>query len=223
MAAVVHHLNNSRSQRVLWLLEELGVEYEVKRYERDPKTMLAPPALGAVHPLGLSPVLTIDGQMLAETGPIVSYLIANYGQGRLIPPVGSPERLRYIFYRHHADGTALPPLVTKLVLSEAPKSTPLPFFLRPVARMLFGGVVTDHIDPQLTNLIAFWMSELEKSRYFAGEELTGADIVMSFPLEVAATQAQLPPRITEYLEDIHGRPAYQRALQRGGPYALVRG
>jgi len=193
MPVVVHHLSNSRSQRVLWLLEELGVDYEVKRYERDPETMLAPPALGAVHPLGLSPVMVIDGQMLAETGPIVSYLIANYGQGRLIPPVGSPQRLRYIFYRHHADGTALPLLER------------------------------DDGDAQIAKLIAFWTSELEKSRYFAGEELTAADVVMSFPLEVAATWVQLPPRITEYLEDIHGRPAYRRALQRGGPYALVRG
>lgn len=215
MTAVVHHSINSRSQRVLWLLEELGVEYEVKHYERDRRTLLESADLTAVHPLGKSPVIAIDGQLLAETGPIVSYLVANYGQGRLIPPVGSAERLRYIFYRHHADGTALPPLVTERMLTEAPESGQLPFFLRPVARMLFGAAVKCHIDPQIDNLIAFWASELKKSRYFAGDELTCADIVMSFPLELAATRAKLPPRISEYLEDIHGRPAYRQALTRG--------
>ncbi len=223
MAIIVHHLNNSRSQRVLWLLEELGVAYEVKRYERDPQTMLAPKELKAVHPLGKSPVITDVDKTIAETGAIVSYIIATYGDGRMIPPVGSAERQRYIFYRHHAEGSAMPPLVMKLVLSEAPKSKQLPFFLRPVARLLFGGVVKGYVDPQIAGLMAFWNSELEKSRYFAGDEVTGADIVMSFPLEAAATRGQITPRIKEYLKDIHARPAYQRALERGGPYALAGG
>ncbi|HUW80326.1 MAG TPA: glutathione S-transferase [Acidocella sp.] len=218
---IVHHLNNSRSQRVLWLLEELGVDYEVKRYERDPKTMLAPPELRAVHPLGKSPVITDGDKTIAETGAIVDYLIETYGGGRLIPPVGSPERLRYNYWMHYAEGSAMPPLVMKLILTAVPKSPQLPFFLKPVARLLFGGVAKNYVDPQIAAHIEFWAGALEKSAYFAGDELTGADIMMSFPLEAAQTRGKLPPLLNGYLAGLHGRPAYKRALERGGPYTLL--
>jgi glutathione S-transferase len=132
---VLHHLNNSRSQRILWLLEELGVEYEVKRYQRDAKTMLAPPALRAVHPLGKSPVLTDGDLTLAESGAIIEYLVERYGEGRFIPAAGTPERLRYTFWLHYAEGSAMPPLLMALVFHRI-ETAPMPFFVRPIARSI---------------------------------------------------------------------------------------
>jgi glutathione S-transferase len=219
----VHHLNNSRSQRILWLLEELGVDYEVKRYERDAKTMLAPQALKDVHPLGKSPVITDAGKTIAETGAIVDYLIETYGAGRLIPAPGTPERLSYSYWTHYAEGSAMPPLVMKLIFSAIPKSPALPFFMRPVARALMGGVTKSYLDPQIANHIKFWAATLDSSPYFAGDELTGADIMMSFPVEAAAVRAGLPQVLTLYLAGLQARPAYKRALERGGPYALLGG
>jgi len=219
---VVHHLNASRSQRVIWLLEELGVPYEVKRYERDPKTMLAPPALKAIHPLGKSPVITDGDKTIAETGTIVEYLIGTYGAGRLIPAPGTPELLRYNYWMHYAEGSAMPPLVMKLVFGKIPDSPQLPFFIRPIARLITKGVTESYIDPQIKNHIALWDSELAKSKFFAGADLTGADIMMSFPIEAAASRGTLTPRLTEYLQTIHARPAYQAALKTGGPYELLR-
>lgn len=218
---IVHHLAASRSQRVLWLLEELGVAYEVKRYERDPKTMLAPPALRAVHPLGKSPVITDGEKTIAETGAIVDYLIETYGNGRLIPPAGTPERLRYRYWTHYAEGSAMPPLVMKLIFSRIPKAPELPFFIRPIARQLFAGVTKSFLDPQIQNHISLWDAELAKSPYFAGAELTGADIMMSFPVEAAASRGALTPGLKSYLDTIHARPAYQAALKTGGPYELL--
>jgi glutathione S-transferase len=218
---IVHHLNNSRSQRVIWLLEELGVAYEVKRYERDAVTMLAPPELRAVHPLGKSPVIT-DGEItVAETGAIVEYLIETYGEGRLIPKAGTPERRRYTYWMHYAEGSAMPYLVMKLIFTEIPKSKQMPFFMKPVAKALFGGVAKSFLDPNLAAHVAFWAAELGKSAYFAGDELTGADVMMSFPLEAAGTRATLPPVVTSYVAKLHARPAYQRALARGGAYAYA--
>jgi len=219
----VHHLAASRSQRVLWLLEELGVPYEVKRYERDPVTMLAPPELRAIHPLGKSPVITDGDKTIAETGAIVEYLIDTYGNGRLVPAAGTPERLRYTYWVHYAEGSAMPPLVMKLVFGHIPKSPQLPFFIKPVARMLMKGVTESYVDPQIKNHISLWDAELQKSPYFAGDELTGADILMSFPVEAAATRGTLTPRFTDYLTTIHARPAYQAALKTGGPYQLLGG
>jgi glutathione S-transferase len=219
---VVHHLNASRSQRVIWLLEELGVPYEVKRYERDPKTMLAPPALKAVHPLGKSPVITDGDKTIAETGTIVEYLIGTYGNGRLIPAPGTPELLRYNYWMHYAEGSAMPPLVMKLVFGKIPDSPQLPFFIRPIARLITKGVTESYIDPQIKNHISLWDSELAKSKFFAGPDLTGADIMMSFPVEAAASRGTLTPRLTDYLQTIHARPAYQAALKTGGPYELLR-
>jgi len=217
----VHHLNNSRSQRVLWLLEELGVAYEVKRYERDAKTMLAPAALRAVHPLGKSPVIADGDKIIAETGAIVDYLIGTYGEGRLIPAAGTPERLRYDYWMHYAEGSAMPILVMKLIFTEIPKSPQMPWFMRPLAGALFGGVAKSYVDPNLQTHIAYWETELGKASYFAGEALTGADIMMSFPLEAASARAALGPKTTAYLAGIHARPAYQAALTRGGPYSIL--
>jgi len=217
----VHHLNNSRSQRVIWLLEELGTPYEVKRYERDAKTMLAPASLRAVHPLGKSPIITDGDKTIAETGAIVEYLIETYGAGRFIPAPNTPDRLRYTYWMHAAEGTAMPPLVMKLIFGEIPKSPQLPFFMRPIARALLGAVTKSYLDPQIAEIISLCDSELAKSPYFAGNDLTGADIMMSFPIEAASARATLTPRLTTYLTTIHTRPAYQRALTTGGPYALM--
>jgi glutathione S-transferase len=218
----VHHLNASRSQRIIWLLEELGVPYEVKRYARDSKTMLAPPELKAIHPLGKSPVITDGGNTIAETGAIVEYLIETYGNGKLIPAAGTPEKLRYNYWLHYAEGSAMPPLVMKLIFSRIPKAPNIPFYIKPIAAKLFAGVTTSFVDPNIKNHIALWDSELAKSPYFAGEALTGADIMMSFPVEAAASRGTLTPRLTDYLTTIHARPAYQAALKTGGPYELLK-
>jgi len=218
----VHHLNNSRSQRVLWLLEELGCEYQVVRYQRDPRTLLAPPELRRIHPLGKSPVITDDGQTLAESGAIIEYLIERYGNGRLRPPAASPERLRYTYWLHYAEGSAMPLLLLKLVFLRLPR--PVPALIRPIVRAVARRAQQSLIDPQLRTHIDFWEGELGKSAWFAGEELTGADIQMSFPLEAAAARAgiALGPRVSEFLERIHARPAYRRALEAGGAFQLAR-
>ena len=221
---VVHHLNNSRSQRVLWLLEELGVPYEVKRYERDPATMLAPASLRAMHPLGKSPVLT-DGEVtLAESGAIVEYLIGRYGNGRLVPAADTPARLRYTYWLHYAEGSAMPPLLLKLVFGRV-ESAPMPFFVKPIARAIVGRAMSSFIEPQIKLHLDFMEGELGKSTWFAGDAFTAADVQMSFPIEAAASRGGLDasrPRLMGFLERIHARPAYQRALERGGSYELLR-
>ncbi|ABQ29489.1 MULTISPECIES: glutathione S-transferase [Acidiphilium] len=219
---VVHHLEASRSQRVLWLLEELGLEYEVQRYDRDRKTRLAPPSLRAVHPLGKSPVITDGGITVAETGAIVEYLIGTYGKGRLIPPEGTDERRRYTYWLHHAEGSAMPFLVMKLVFDEMPKQAP--FVLKPLMRAIGNKVGDAFLDPNLGANIRFWEDALANSAWFAGDALTGADIMMSFPIEAANTRGLLRgnyPRLNAFLAAIHARPAWQRALERGGPYPFA--
>ena len=217
---IVHHLNNSRSQRVLWMLEELGIDYETRRYQRDPNTMLAPPELRAVHPLGKSPVATDDGATLAESAAIIEYLVDRYGEGRFSPPYGtSPERLRYNYWMHYSEGSAMPPLLLKLVALRI-GSAPMPFFVKPIARRIARTMQDSFIDPQLKLHLGFIESELAKSEWFAGNEFSAADVQMSFPLETASQRAgakQLP-RVMAFLQRIHARPAYQRALARGGKY-----
>lgn len=220
---IVHHLNNSRSQRVLWLLEELGLDYELRRYERDPATMLAPPELRAIHPLGKSPVISDGDNVLAESGAILEYLVETYGQGRLVPPPGTPERLRYRYWMHYAEGSAMPPLLLKLVFDRVGKA-PMPFFARPVARAIAAKARDSFIQPQIDLHLDFMEGELERSTWFAGDAFTAADVQMSFPLEAAAARGGLDvlrPRLMEYLARIHARPAYQRALARGGPYDIM--
>jgi glutathione S-transferase len=219
---VVHHLNNSRSQRVLWLLEELGVAYEVKRYQRDAKTMLAPPALLAVHPLGKSPVMVDGAVTVAESGAIIDYLIDRYGDGRLIPPAGTPERLRYTYWLHYAEGSAMPPLLLKLVFDRVAHA-PVPWPISAVARRIAGTVQNSFIGPQLKLHLDYMEAELAAHAWFAGAEFSAADVQMSFPLEAAASRAGLDagrPRLMAFLDRIHARGAYQRALERGGPYSF---
>jgi glutathione S-transferase len=221
---VVHHLNNSRSQRILWLLEELGLEYEVKRYQRDPKTMLGPPELFAVHPLGKSPVITDGAQTLAESGAIIEYLVDRYGKGRLAPAPDTPERLRYTYWLHYAEGSAMPPLLLNLVFNRLDQG-PMPFFVRPILRKVKERALASFIDPRIAQHLDFQEAELGKTRWFAGNEFSAADVQMSFPVEAAAARAGLDasrPKLMAFLERIHARPAYQRALQRGGEYTLLK-
>jgi glutathione S-transferase len=221
----VHHLNNSRSQRVLWLLEELGVPYEIKRYERDPKTMLAPPELRAVHPLGKSPVITDDGLTIAESGAIVEYLIDKYGQGRFAPKPGTPERLRYTYWLHYAEGSAMPPLLLKLVALRI-AGAPMPFFAKPIARKIAATLQASFIDPQLKLHLGYIDKELSATGWFVGNDFTAADVQMSFPLEAATARGGMAgqiPAIASFLKRIHARPAYQRALDRGGKYDILGG
>jgi glutathione S-transferase len=208
---VVHHLNNSRSQRVLWLLEELGIEYDIKFYERDSKTMLAPKSLREVHPLGKSPVITDAEKTIAESGAIIEYIVERYGNGRLIPESGTPERLRYTYWLHYAEGSAMPPLVMNLIFNRfgTGDSSANDAFIAPQIKLHF-----DYIE-----------GELGKSTWFTGEEFTAADIQMSFPLEIGVMQAQQVenrPKIQQFIERIHARPAYKRALERGGKYDFAK-
>ena len=219
---IVHHLNNSRSQRVLWLLEELGLDYDVRRYERDPATMLAPPELRAVHPLGKSPVVEDGANVLAESGAILEYLAETYGQGRMAPPAGTPERLRYRYWMHYAEGSAMPPLLLKLVFDRIGKAK-MPFFAKPVAKAIAAKARESFIQPQIDLHLDFIEGELGRSLWFAGDQFSAADIQMSFPLEAAHARGgldNLRPKCMEYLSRIHARPAYQRALARGGPFEI---
>jgi glutathione S-transferase len=205
---VVHHLEDSRSQRVLWLLEELGLDYEVKRYARDRKTMLAPPELRRVHPLGKAPVIEDGGRVIAETGAIVDYLVEKE-DGRLGPPARREDVLRYRFFLHYAEGSMMPPLLALLVVRR------LGLLGRP-ARAPLLKMFARHLD---------WLdAELGTRAWFAGEEFSAADIMMSFPLEVARERAGLGAghaNLIDWLERIHARPAYAQALKRGGDYAFA--
>ena len=221
---IVHHLNNSRSQRILWLLEELGLAYEIKKYQRDPKTMLAPPDLRAVHPLGKSPVIQDGDTIVAESGAIIDYLVGRYGNGRLEPKPDTPERLRYTYFLHYAEGSAMPPLLLKLVFDRV-ENSPAPFFVRPIARAIANKVKDGFVLPQIRQHLAFLEGEIAGRAWFAGDEFSAADIQMSFPLEAAAARGGLDakyPKLSAFLERIHARPAYRRALERGGKYDFVK-
>jgi glutathione S-transferase len=219
----LHHLENSRSQRVLWLLEELGLPYEVKRYQRDKSTMLAPAALKKVHPLGKSPVITDGRVTVAESGAIIEYLLDEHGDGRLRPAPGSADRRRFTYWLHFAEGSAMPPLLMKLVFDKV-RSAPMPFFIRPVARAIADKVMSSFVSPNIEQQLAFMEAELKTRPWFAGDAFSAADIQMSFPLEAAAARAGLDagyPKLTAFLSRIHARPAYQRALEVGGPFTLA--
>ena len=220
----VHHLNNSRSQRILWLLEELGLPYEIKRYQRDAKTMLAPPELRAVHPLGKSPVISDGGLTIAESEAIVEYLVGKYGEGKLVPAAGSPEHLRYSYWMHSAEGSAMPPLLMKLIFDRM-ESAPMPFFARPIARAIARKGKSGYVQPNIDRTLDYMEAELGRHAWFAGAAFSAADIQMSFPLEAAAARGGLDesrPELWAFLKSIHARPAYQRALDKGGKYELLR-
>lgn len=220
---VVHHLDNSRSQRVLWLLEELGQPYEIRQHFRDRQTMLAPPELRQVHPLGKAPVIVDGDAVVAESGAIIEYLVDRYDSGRLRPPAESPDRLRYTYFLHYAEGSAMPPLLLKLVFGRI-ASTPVPFFVKPVVKGIVAKVNASLIAPQLKTHLDFLEGELARRPWFAGESFSAADIQMSFPVEAARQRAGLDgsrPKLLDWLRRIHARPAWQRALERGGPYAFA--
>jgi glutathione S-transferase len=219
----VHHLNHSRSQRVLWLLEELALPYDLRHYQRDAKTLLAPPELQKVHPLGKSPVITVGSEVVAETGAIVEYLIERHGAGRLAPSPGTADHLRYRYWLHFAEGSAMPPLLMKLVFDRIAVS-PMPFFVRPVVKAVCRKALDAVVWPNLRRQLDFMEVELGEHRWFAGDAFSAADVMMSFPLEAAASRAGLDasrPRLMDFLKRIHERPAYQMALARGGPYAYA--
>lgn len=219
---VVHHLNNSRSQRILWVLEELELAYEVRHYERHPKTMRAPDTLKQVHPLGKSPVLTDGELVLAESGAILEYLLDTYGEGRFRPPPGSPERIRYNFWLHYAEGSLMPPLLITLIFNLIPRRAP--FFLRWFFKPMFGKLRAKIVDADLNRAFAYIEAELGQSTWLAGEQLTAADIQMSFPLEAGMARLGLQdacPRIGAFIQRMKERPAFQRALQKGGPYSVL--
>jgi glutathione S-transferase len=214
----VHHLNNSRSQRVLWLLEELELPYQLEKYQRDPKTSLAPPELQKIHPLGKSPVVTDGTDTVAESANILEFIVEKYGNGRLVPAAGTPDYRRYRYFMHYAEGSLMPFLLLRLITSRIRKA---PMLVRPIAKAIAGKVDGGFVMPNLTRHIAFVDGELAKAPYFAGPELTAADIQMSYPMEAIAARADgVPTRITEWIGRIHERPAYKRAVERGGPWDI---
>jgi glutathione S-transferase len=218
---LVHHLNDSRSQRVLWLLEELALPYEIVHHNRDPQTMLAPASLKAVHPLGKSPVIADQGYVIAETGAIVEYLVDRAG-GRLRPQPGTAEFLAYRYWLHYAEGSAMPPLLLKLVFGAIPERTP--GLIRPLVRMITGQVETSFVDPQLQTHFDYWEGVLASIKWFAGADFSAADVMMSFPIEAAAQRGDAlagRPHLKAFLEAIHSRPAWKKALEKGGPYSFA--
>ena len=221
----VHHLENSRSQRILWLLEELGVDYEVTLYKRDPETSLAPPEMQRIHSLGKSPIISDGDVTVAESGAVIEYLVHKYDVGRLLPPDGSPERLAYTYWLHYAEGTFMPLMIISLILGRI-ESAPLPFFIKPVARGIASKVRAAYLDANVKRNLAYMESTLNKSTWFCGGELTAADIQMSFALEAAEVRTNLRdeyPHLAGFLDRMRARPAYQAALEKGGPYVLMGG
>lgn len=217
----VHHLNNSRSQRVLWLLEELEIPYEIIRYERDPKTMLAPRTLRMVHPLGKSPVITDRSRTIAESGNIIDYILDEYGEGRLRPAPGTDEHRAYRYWLHYAEGSAMPPLLLKLVFTQIVVQGP--WIARPLLKNISQMVGKKFLDRELNTHLGFWEQTLTEHPYFVGDTFSAADIQMSFPLEGAASRIatrQAQPKCFRFLDEVRARPAYQRALERGGPFSL---
>lgn len=223
----LHHLDNSRSQRILWMLEELGLKYEVQFHKRN-KAGLAPASLKAIHPLGKSPVL-VDGDLtLIESGAILEYLVDRYGSGKFKPKAGTAESLRYILWMHFAEGSAMSPLLLRLIFSKIanpPLPLPVKLIVAPIARKIAAQANKMIIEPNLRNHQAFMEQELQKSAWFAGDEFTAADVQMSFVVEASAARGGVSrdthPKLVSFLERIHARPAYKKALEVGGPYSLM--
>lgn len=217
---IVHHLEDSRSQRVLWLLEELGTPYEVKRYDRDPETGLGPKALYDIHPLGKSPVITDGNITVAETGAIFEYLVDSYGRTSGLKPAQGTQAARdYTYWLHYAEGSAMTNLLLKLVFSKLPERAPM--LARPLVKGISGTAQKSFIDPRIQEHAAWWNKSLGETGHFAGDTFTAADIMMSFPLEAGAVRGDFGdlPHVKAFLEKMQARPAYKSALERGGPYA----
>ena len=218
----VHHLENSRSQRVLWLLEELGLPYEIKLYKRDARTSLAPPELKAIHQLGKSPVVVDGDAVLAETGAIIEYLVEKTG-GKLRPAAGTPDRVRWTYWLHYAEGSLMTPLLLRLVLSSMPARVPAE--AKELAQTLADATIGGYVGPTLTTQLDFVEGELAKSTWFAGADFSAADVMMSFPLESGGARAgafEGRPYIKRFVDRCHDRPAYKAALEKGGPYAYAK-
>jgi glutathione S-transferase len=228
----LHHLENSRSQRVLWLLEELGLShgthYSLKHYKRDPKTKLAPPELQAVHPLGKSPVLTEVGTggkvVVAESGAIVEYLLDTHGtKSSLRPAAGTEAQRRFTYWLHFAEGSAMPLLLLKLVFDKV-RHAPVPFFVKPVVKGVAAQVDKSFTDPNLARQFAYIEAELASRPWFAGPDFSAADIQMSYPVEAAFAgggAGPAHPAMRAWLDKVQARPAYKRALDVGGPYDVM--
>ncbi len=219
----VHYLENSRSQRILWLLEELGVDYDIKRYGRDKASSLAPPELKEIHPLGKAPVIVDDGTTVAESGAIIEYLVGKYDDGRLRPRPGTAEALAYTYWLHYAEGTFAPLMIISLILNRI-DSAPMPFFVKPIARGITGKVRDGYLDANIASNLAFMEQTLRDSTWFCGDDFTAADVQMSFPLEAAEVRTDLAanyPHLEAFLRTIRARPAYRAALDRGGHYELM--
>lgn len=218
----VHHLEKSRSHRVLWLLEELGLEYELKTYQRNTKTMLAPPELKAVHPLGKSPVITTGDMTLAESGAILEWLAEQHSEKAFSVPATDPGRADYLYWLHYAEGTLMPLLVMTLVFRRVPKA-PMPFFVKPVAKRITRDVIRSFIQPQVDTQLRVLNDHLQQRDWLVADRFTCADIQISYPLEAAAGRYGLGdayPALAAYLERLRARPAYQVAIEKGGPVTL---
>lgn len=221
-AVTVHHLEQSRSHRILWLLAELGVDYTLKVYPRDPKTMRAPAALRDLHPLGKAPVVTLDALVLAESGAIIEHLVDTFGQGRLRPAPGTPEAVQYRYWLHYAEGSLMPPQLVKLIFDQV-KKAPLPFFIKPIAKAIASKVNAAFTGPELAAHGAFIEATLGAQPWFAGAEFSAADVQMSYPvlaLVEGGRSAAALPNAKAWLDRIKARPAYQEAERRGGPNGI---
>ncbi|HEX9852393.1 MAG TPA: glutathione S-transferase [Woeseiaceae bacterium] len=219
----LHHLENSRSQRILWLLEELGVDYRLKPCKRDPVTSLAPPELQAIHPLGKSPIITDGDTTVAESGAIIEYLVGKYDNGRLRPAEGTPERLAWTYWLHYAEGSFMPLMIVSLIMNRI-ESAPMPFFAKPIAKGITGKVRSNYLEPNVKRNLEFMEAALGKSTWFCGNTMTAADMQMSFAVEAAEVRTDLKshyPKLLRFLQRIRALPAYQRALEKGGPYSLL--
>ena len=221
---VLHHLENSRSHRIVWLLEELGVTYDIKTYRRDSKSGLAPPELEAVHPLGKAPVITDDGATIAESGAIVEYLVDVYDDGTLRPASGS-SRTAYNYWLHYAEGTFMPLMIVSLLMGRI-EQAPVPFFVKPIAKGIANKVREGYLEPNVTRNLGFMEATLAEQPWFTGDDFSAVDVHMSFCLEAAEVRTNLRseyPALSRCLDQMRARPAYQRALERGGPLELLGG
>ena len=219
----LHHLENSRSHRILWLLEELGVDYEIKRYERDKKTSLAPLDLLKIHPLGKAPVILDGDLVVAESGAIIEYLVNKYDDSTLRPVEGTPERMDYIYWMHYAEGTFMPLMIVSLIMSRI-ESADMPFFVKPIAKGIVEKVRSGYLGPNVKRNLEYMNDVLGRSTWFCGDELTAADIQMSFPLEAANVRTDLSknyPNLKVFLKRMQERPAYKAALEKGGPHNIM--
>ena len=225
----VHHLNNSRSQRILWMLEELNQEYEIIGYERDVKSLQGPESLRDVHPLGKSPVITDDSSgeqiLVAESGAIIEYLLQTYGKNSsfITPETGTQQERDYSYWLHFSEGSLMPHLLLRLIFDRVKKAR-VPFFVKPITKAVANKVLSEFVNPNIQRLLYFIEESLEGKKWFLGDQLSGADIQMSFPLETSVSRGLIDenyPCIKSYVERIHQLPAYQTAIKKGGKYDYI--